>query len=119
MSYTELHHGKLKKVEREGCVSIESLCETLCKENGIWNKGIASTWEERLMYLSDLDEKYLVTKDEVYEILDHVKTEDNDYFRRVTKNPDGTISFIALFYNGGTCFREELSDGIDEMKKSN
>jgi hypothetical protein len=37
----------------------------------------------------------------------------------LTKNEDGTISFIGQFYNGGTCLDEMLEEALDEMKEKN
>lgn len=36
----------------------------------------------------------------------------------VTRNSDGSLSFMGQFYNGGTCFSEMLEEALDDLKPS-
>ena len=44
---------------------------------------------------------------------DNYIIEEDDYINKFSRNSDGSIGFVCLFYNGGTCFSEELQDGLD------
>lgn len=46
------------------------------------------------------------------------ETDTEDAFMNLSRNHDGSISFIGSFYNGGTCFSEMLEESLDELKPS-
>lgn len=47
--------------------------------------------------------------------LDFLAVEGCEYVNKFIINPDGSIDFVSMFYNGGTGFDEELQDGLDEL----
>ncbi|WP_294966548.1 hypothetical protein [uncultured Gilliamella sp.] len=51
-------------------------------------------------------------KNVIYRFNNYIIEED-DYINKFSRNSDGSIGFVCLFYNGGTCFSEELQDGLD------
>ncbi len=105
MSYTEFHTGKLKKVDL-GELSLLEFCEAKCKEAGVneicsYNDDWIEQFRDTLWYGNK--EKYFIHGEDVYELIEHEEMEDDGYFMKMKENPDGTISFISQFYNGGTC----------------
>ena len=47
--------------------------------------------------------------------LDFLAVEGCEYVNKFIINPDGSIDFVSMFYNGGTDFYEELQDGVDAL----
>ncbi len=118
MSHTETHFGKLRKVEIPANHSIEDWCRERCQDKGITE--ISSYNESWLEQLRDhLYEKFFVVGEEVWEIIEHIESEDGDDLDVMILNPDGTITFVNQFYNGGTCLSEVIEDGILRLKKQN
>lgn len=99
MSQQEFHTGKLRKISDNAL----QYAEDLIKED------IPSYCSNKLDYLlySSKDKEYISTDNKLYEVYDHSKSDDCDFFK-VDKNEDGTFSFIGSFYNGGTCLEDEL-----------
>ena len=113
MSYTELHTGKLIKVDL-GDLTLEEYCEKQCKEN---DKPLSSFNKDYTEQFRDsFYEKFIILNDELYEFLEHEEHEDENYFMKLYPNQDGTISFIGQFYNGGTCLSEMLEDAFKDFK---
>jgi len=50
----------------------------------------------------------------IYKVLENVEL-DNNYFCEITNNPDGTISYLASWYNGAGSLSKVLET---ELKKS-
>lgn len=118
MSRTEKHFGKLKKVEN--VLINEDWYKEQCVKAGYndLNKYIFDTWEELFKgccLFSD-DTKYLFINNELYLLIEHEEDEYADIIK-TWKNEDGTISFVAEFYNGGTCLVEVLNDSIKKLNK--
>jgi hypothetical protein len=112
MSQSELHFGKLKKVEMKEPQTLEDFYQEKLKEKGITEFNPAhDDWEEA--FLDEYWEKYIVVNNNVFEIYDHEERDDSDDIYDIKPNGDGTYSFIMKFYNGGTylteCLEEELS----------
>jgi hypothetical protein len=117
MSQTEFHTGKLKEVDMNG-LSLEDYCKTKCNEAGITEiDSYPATWVEQFRdeFWYGNEEKYFIHGEKVYEVIEHEELDCENYFMKLTKNEDGTISFIGQFYNGGTCLDEMLEEALDEM----
>lgn len=52
----------------------------------------------------------------MYLLIEHEEDEYADIIK-TWKNEDGTISFVAEFYNGGTCLVEVLDDSLKKLNK--
>lgn len=125
MSYTEKHIGKLVEVnfDKNG-TSSEDFYKILCEYHNYDSLTVSKyrgpytykSWEE--MYweeLWDKDNMYRVDG-KVYKLVEHIDIE-NDIFK-FWKNDDGSISFVAEFYNGGTCLSEIIEEGVREVKRN-
>lgn len=119
MSYTEIHTGKLKKLEVEDVKSwmIEKLFD-----NGVSVHIDKSIDELNDMFFdNDLCDKYYIHKRNgkytVFEILDHYEDEFNEDLSHITKLPDGVYDFVFVFYNGGTYFNEVMGYALDDIKE--
>lgn len=103
----ETHYGKLKKVELS--TSVEEWCQEFCRGKRITKlPSHFNKWQE---LMSTLTEEYVFTKDEVWQILDHIDTRIKgiDVF---IPNEDGTITFFQHFHNGETSLEECLIGGV-------
>jgi hypothetical protein len=113
MSYTEFHTGKLKKIKYAPLI-LEDWCKNHCMLQGSlellsYNK----TWKEQARDV--LSDWYFINGEDVYQYIDHEKSDGSDSFMKFYKNDDETISFVGSFYNGGTCFEEMLEDAFKEF----
>ena len=114
MSCTEIHYGKLRKIAI--VTPLEEYCESLCTIKGINEKNrCTDSWIEEVK--CSLSDEYIISGEDIYQIIEHTETDDGDYFNRVVENGDGTFSFFTIFYNGGTCLEEEISEGLENLKK--
>ena len=130
MSSTELHTGTLIPVK-----TINSHQEFMdfVHENELtaWlNSNIEEYFEERsvndvadnslaiVLRKSDgfrVPYEYVFYKNVIYRVDNYSFSDDDFYINRFIKNSDGSISFVSMFYNGGTGFEEELQDGLDAL----
>lgn len=108
MSRTELHKGTLRKVERNG-LTLEELCEKICKELNI------DHYEEYTWYRNLREEcsDYVAYNGELYHIEDE-EFEEGTY-SSITKNEDGTYSYVEEFWNGGTDLVERLEKSLESF----
>ena len=58
--------------------------------------------------------KYVFYKNVIYKF-DNYVAKGCEYVNKFIINPDGSIDFVSMFYNGGTNFYEELQDGLDAL----
>jgi hypothetical protein len=117
MSYTEFHTGKLIPVIIEN--NLEETCKNIALSYGV---ELGEDWKDDFIYgdmrnVVNSGKEYFIHKNNLYEIINHEESDGEDYFVKLNKNNDNSISFIAQFYNGGTYFSEMLSDALDELKK--
>jgi hypothetical protein len=118
MSHTETHFGKLRKVEIPENHLVEDWCREKCRDLGYTEMATYnSTWEEQLR--CETYDKYFFADGEVWEAVEHIESEDGDDIDIMVKNPDGTITFVQQFYNGGTCLSEVIEEGLAKLKKPN
>ena len=115
MSQNEFHTGRLVPADLGG-KTIEEFAEKICREAGISEiSSYHDSWLDELKY-EGAYEKYFIVEDVIYEMVDHSEADD-EYFVHLRRNEDGSISFSAQFYNGGTCLSEIIEESISEMNK--
>jgi len=116
MSYTEIHLGKLKKVELKENYTLEDCFKEKLSEKGILDlPGHYSNWEE--CFKDQFNEKYFVVGDSIWEAIEHQEIEDDGDIYDLKENSDGTLSFVMKFYNGGTCLSECLEEELEKHIK--
>lgn len=125
MSYTELHVGKLQPLQFD--MNIEEFKEWLKTKDGFEVEDFEEYLEEGYEFFQVRDKskkykenlyiKYVYNKGTLYEVVNHKAGESDDDLHITNKNSDGTIDFIYMFYNGGTCFSEMLEEGLDKLIK--
>lgn len=115
MSEVETHFGKLRRVHLNENHTTEDWARERCHTMGItflsmWNK----TWFEQLR--DHAGNKYHAIDGEIWEVFDHKLVDERD-IDLIVPNPDGTLTFMMQFYNGGTCLSECLEEGISRHNK--
>jgi hypothetical protein len=121
MSRTEFHTGKLYPVKIE--TSLEETCRTIAARFDVelsedWQEDFMDAVDEYATKVISQPEEYFIHGEKLYRVIDHVESEDEEYFMKLSRNSDGSISFMGQFYNGGTCFSEMLEAALDELKPS-
>ena len=114
MSQTEVHIGKLKKLE--GVIATEEWFKSKCVEQGRTELPIYQSWKGKFLGINQY--KYFVVGDEVWEAVEHKKLDPDDDINYFVENTDGTITFITQFYNGGTYLEEVLEDELSKLKSN-
>lgn len=116
MSDTELHIGKLVKVKKVNeNETLEQVMVRLLLGSANLSQNKAELFEQ-LKYLDNNYEKYFIFKNELYEAEDTEPVESGDAFCELSKNEDGSISYVTSFYNGGTCFTEMIEDELETFE---
>lgn len=108
MSDYNTREGKLKRVNLENETILDAMKRILTENNEF-----KSTESVESDFMDLYWEKYIKSKTNLYEIIEHKKLEHEDMFCKLTKNPDGTISYYTTYYNGGTCESEMVEDELD------
>ena len=121
MSRTEFHTGKLYPVKIE--TSLEETCRSIAARHDVelsedWQEDFMDAFDEYATKVISQPEEYFIHGEKLYRVIDHVESEDEEYFMKLSRNSDGSISFMGQFYNGGTCFSEMLEEALDELKPS-
>jgi len=101
MSNTEIHKGKMRLVE-------SSLTKEDFMKDQLQNEGYSFD-SNNIAYdfFEHFYEKYFISKSgRIYEILEDEELDED--VREFTNNPDGTIDYIVMFYNGGACLTDIL-----------
>ena len=117
MSDYEAHRGTLTKVQK---TKEEVVQEFLDNYKGK-NKEILKA-KNNLLSKDDLDElfqdyledSYIELDSNIYKVKNIVI---DDEMLIMDKNPDGTLSYIVKFYNGGCGFNEALEAAYERIKK--
>jgi hypothetical protein len=121
MSRTEFHTGKLYPVKSQG--TLEETCKVIAKR---FNVELGDDWQEDFMDHFDeysnkrgkVNEEYFIHGENLYRVIDHEESEDDEYYMNLKRTADGGISFVGTFYNGGTCFSEMLEEALDNLAPS-
>ena len=108
MSDYKRQTGKIRKVIPNENETLEELIERIKIENNVTD-------------LDDIDvipyqQKYIITTDSLYEILECEKKDAYDSFCDLNDNKDGTYSFHAYYYDGGTYLNEMIENEIYKIK---
>jgi len=119
MSRTEFHTGKLYPINFGK--DLEGHCRRIAKENGIeleedWKEDFRDKFDEYERKKNHAMEEYFINGEDLYRVIDHVESDSEGYFMKLSKNDDGSIAFMGQFYNGGTCFSEMLEEALDEFE---
>lgn len=125
MSSTERHIGKLVEVDFDkNYTTPEQFYKMLCEYHNYNSLTVTKyrdpytykSWED--MYWDELWDKDNLYKADgkVYKLVEHIETEDSIF--KFWKNADGSISFVVEFYNGGTCLREMIEEGVREVNRN-
>lgn len=114
----ETHYGKLRKVQFSEGQTLEDWCKSKCEEHGCTElDSFNSTWHEQLIYELSDPEKYFFADGEVWEAFEHKEIKDDGDIYFLQPNPDGTITFVYRFYNGGTCLSECIEEDLQKYNK--
>lgn len=73
-------------------------------------------WQEAFneaMYDHGALPEYMLLNDQIYEILEEEKLHPCGHVM-VSQHPDGTLSYLACWYNGGASLEEVLEDAIKQ-----
>lgn len=119
MSENEIHKGKLKLIHtapsEDGAYAF--LKNLIRETDPSVDDEFDSAWslKEQIsdaIYSSEiLEDVYYIVGNKVYEDIDHVELDEYG-FDDFKKNEDGTISYLTMFYNGGTCLSEVIESGL-------
>lgn len=106
MSSYQFHRGKFKVLART-----RKSIEKFIKENGLEDKFNL----ENESYWESSDENYSFIEMEgkelmLVEFIEHEEGDNPEDMNYIKLNEDGSYSFIAVFYDGGTYLEEVLSD---------
>ncbi len=121
MSRTEFHTGRLYPVKIE--TSLEETCRSIAKRFDVelsedWQEDFRDAFDEYANKIAGQSEEYFIHGEKLYRVIDHIESDNEEYFMKLSRNSDGSISFMGQFYNGGTCFSEMMEESLDELKPS-
>lgn len=119
MSQTEFHTGRLYPVKLEG--NLEETCRAIAKRHGYelgenWQEEFRENFDEYEYKRKRVNEEYFIHGNRLYRVIDHEESDSEEYFMKLTRNENGSFSFIGQFYNGGTCFSEMLEEALDNLE---
>lgn len=109
MSQTETNIGEANLLQGE-------TTKSLCKKLGLRITSDNLTYRE-MIYDKYYGKYIIIDDDTIYETNNKNKTDDNIFF--ATKTPNGTISYVLQYYNGGCSFCEAFKEAIKNMEKNN
>jgi hypothetical protein len=121
MSRTEFHTGRLYPVKIEK--NLEETCRAIATRHNIelgedWQEDFRENFNEYEYKRERVPEEYFIHGEKLYRVIDHEESNDEEYFMKLSRSEDGSISFIGQFYNGGTCFSEMLEEALDDLQPS-
>ena len=121
MSRTEFHTGRLYPVKIE--TSLEETCRSIAKRFDVelsedWQEDFRDSFDEHTNKKRNQPEEYFIHGEKLYRVIDHIESDNEEDFIKLSRNSDGSISFMGQFYNGGTCFSEMMEESLDELKPS-
>lgn len=111
MSDYETRIGTLRKTE----LSVDEVVYNWLKENEK-PKYYTLPKDNLELFRDELYGKYIVLNDIVFEIINDKELWDDDIYE-LTKNKDGTYSYILRYYNGGCDFDEALETAYENIKE--
>jgi len=105
--------GKLVKVPIIG--TVESTALSILTAHNISREYFYETALEQLL---ESDNKFYMRDGILYRVETTHKDHECDVFN-AHQNPDGTIDFELVYYNGGCCLPEALTLALNKIGKSN
>lgn len=113
MSEQETVKGKLRKIDLQGKTLEEWAKDYIFANYAVFAMpSVYETWLE--MLLSVFYKKFYIFNNILFEFIE-LEDIDDSYFCFVEDNKDGTYSFYASYYNGGTCLQECLDDEFTKI----
>lgn len=112
MSEYEIQIGTAKEMTFSEGLSWEDKIRNLVERNYSFDEDLAITDH----YL-DPDEGFFRVGDRIFQIIENTDFEGHEDICEASTNPDGTISYVLKYYNGGTCFSEVVEGAILDMEK--
>jgi hypothetical protein len=121
MSQTEFHTGRLYPVKIEK--NLEETCRAIATRHNIelgedWQEDFRENFNEYEYKRERVPEEYFIHGEKLYRVIDHEESDSEEYFMKLSRNENGSLSFIGQFYNGGTCFSEMLEEALDDLQPS-
>jgi hypothetical protein len=121
MSQTEFHTGRLYPVRLTG--TLEETCRAIATRHNIelgedWQEDFRDAFNKYEYKSERVSEEYFIHGEKLYRVIEHEESDDEEYFMKLSRSEDGSISFIGQFYNGGTCFSEMLEEALDDLQPS-
>ena len=113
MSETVYYTGKIKPVEIID--NVESTARIILLKSGLEIKSdIYDSYVEQLEDM--LYDQYLVTDEDIFEVISQSKNDPDDDMFEASRNADGTINFTVKYYNGGCSFGEAIEEALQNLK---
>lgn len=114
MSETERHVGKVKSIGSDKQI-IEDWCKSKCEKLNI----VLGDYEDyKSALMAEVYPAVAIEIDgEMWEVFD--EEEGDECFSIFTPASDGEYNYVLQFYNGGTCLKEMLEEGIQKLKEEN
>ena len=115
MSETVHYTGKIAPVDKLPNETLEEQCKRILAEHNYFElNSYCDSWIE--MLCEELYERYIVTNDNIYKVVEkNNKTDEYDIFN-ATQNLDGTIDYEVMYYKGGCSFNEAIEYALEAMK---
>lgn len=110
MSETETNTGKLKPAVLIAGETNEDFAKRFL---GGKKEDYNETYLEQL--LEDGYMEWVMHNGVLYSVKNERDADDGDIFN-ATLNPDGTISFVLRYYNGGCSFNDAIEEALKRMK---
>ena len=114
MSEMVHYTGKLQLVHKIPNETLEEQSKRILAEHNYFElNSYCDSWIE--MLCEELYERYIVTNDNIYKVVEkNNKTDEYDIFN-ATQNFDGTIDYEVMYYNGGCSFNEAIERALENM----
>lgn len=114
MSETVHYKGKIKLLEKLPNETLEEQCKRISLEYGIEDAfECYDSWEEA--FYQELYDDYIIARGNVYKLLECNELDSEDVFNAY-ENPDGTIGYDVVYYNGGCGLSEAIEEALVNMK---
>lgn len=114
MSYVVMKKGKLNLIARLENETLENQCLRILNELDIELEDYYENPIEQLK--GELSDEFYVYNDNLYSL--YYKSIDTSYeIAEGDIREDGSIEFLTMYYNGGTCLHEMLDEVMDKINK--
>jgi len=117
MSETETHTGTLKPFIRHENESNEEYIGRFFESKGVSLDPDCTDVIEAFVEDFEYNDKAFWIKDEIYEMTAHREHEYDDV-GEAYYGANGTVEFVAKFYNGGCCLSEVIRDAVEKLKNN-